>query len=218
MFWRSLVSSQTTCDRALVWRQRGFGLIELMVSISIMVIVASIILARHDAFNSAVLLRSQAYEIALEIREVQLSAVSASGDTGDFRSTNGLWFSSDPNPVASPANGRYQVFIDSTSGADDNNFYDSGEESGPISRLDNRFMIRALRAPGDAISGDEVSVIFERPNFDARFFDGASSELTNASSIEIDIARRGTAGAVCGSEFRTIEVTRTGQIAVKDCP
>ena len=51
-------------------RQGGFGLIELMVSISVMAIVSAIILVKQNSFNGAILLRSQTYEIALDVREV----------------------------------------------------------------------------------------------------------------------------------------------------
>lgn len=182
----------------------GFGLVELMVSISIMVIVASIVLARQSAFNGAVLLRSEAYQIAFQVREVQLSAVSASGDTGTFRDIRGVHFSSSTDAI-------YRIFRDVNA----NGFYDGvSEDFGLQGILDPRFEIRDIRAIGDTLSGDEVSIIFVRPNFDARFFDAAGSELTSAAAIEIDVARRGVVGA--GPDVvRTVEVTSTGQIAVQ---
>ena len=61
---------------------RGFGLVELMVSISIMMLLSSIILVRHSAFNGAVLLRSQAYEVAFALRKAQLLAVSGNNNSG----------------------------------------------------------------------------------------------------------------------------------------
>lgn len=181
-----------------------------MVSITVMIIVASIILSRHSAFNSSVLLRNQAYEIALHIREVQLSSVSASGDTGSFRTVYGLYFTSDT--IGTPDNGHYQVFEDSTSGADANGFYDSGEEYGATGKLDERFEIREVRIGGVAES--DVSMVFVRPNFDAIFFDDTDGNPVSVSSVEIDIARRGIAGS--GPDVvRTVEVTSTGQIAVQ---
>lgn len=209
MFWHSLVPYKRVRQAGGV-SQAGFGLVELMVSISVMVIVASVILTRHSAFNSAVLLRNQAYEIALHIREVQLSAVSASGDSGDFRSVYGLYFTSDP--AGTPGNGHYQVFEDSPSGADANGFYDVGEEYGGIGTLDNRFEIREIRMGGDVKS--EATIVFVRPNFDALFFENGSSGPSSANTIEIDVARRGVTGTG-PSVVRTIEVTATGQIAVQ---
>jgi type II secretory pathway pseudopilin PulG len=181
----------------------GFGIVELLVSISIMALVASVIIVRQNAFDSAVLLRNQAYKIALSAREVQLNAVSINGLTGDFRSLLGLHFDLNDN-------GKYKIFKD----ANNNGFYDTGEELGKQDVLDQRFEIRAIRGVGESISGGAISIVFERPNFDARFFDAPNSELTNASSIEVDIAKRDSAGSASDA-LRTLEVTSTGQIAVQ---
>jgi len=188
-------------------QQEGFGLVELMVSISIMVIVASIVLTRQSTFNSAVLLRGQAYEVALTVREVQLNAVSASGDTGSFRDVQGVHFDS-----GAGTDGTFRIFRD----ANTNGYYDgTSEEFGIQGLLDPRYEIRDIRAVGDSLSGDNVSVIFVRPNFDARFFDGSgvSGEVA-ASSVEIDVARRGATGSGPG-DIRTVEITSTGQISVQ---
>ncbi len=182
----------------------GFGLIELMVSIAIMALVSSVIFVRQSSFNGAVLLRSQAYEIALQAREVQLYAVSAIGDTGSFRDRYGLYFN-----AATPNNVTYNIFRD----ADDDEWYDAGEQFGFQGRLDRRFEIRAVRAVGgDTITGTELVVLFERPNFDARFYDTAG-ELA-ADRIEVDIALVGNSGTGPG-DVRTLEITSTGQIAVQ---
>jgi type II secretory pathway pseudopilin PulG len=179
----------------------GFGLIELMVSISIVLLVTALVMSKHGSFNSSVLLRSQAYEIALAAREVQLNAVSASSANGDFRSLLGLHFDTANND-------EYRIFKD----ADNDGFFDANEIFGRQSIIDSRFEIRAIRPIGDTLTGTALSVVFERPNFDARFFD-SSGELS-ASSVEIDVARRGVSGT--GPDVvRTLEVTATGQIAVQ---
>lgn len=180
----------------------GFGIIELLVSISIMVIISAVIMVQQKSFNSAVLLRSQAYNIALEARQIQLSAVSATGAAGDFRSLLGLHFDT-------ASNQEYKIFKD----ADNDKYYDATEIFGKQGKLDKRFEIRAIRAVGDTITGTAVSVVFERPNFDARFVD-SSGELINASGIEIDIAQKdGQSGT--NDIIRTVEITSTGQIAVQ---
>lgn len=206
MFWNYLALRKPQKQQESM---AGFSLVELMISISIMVIVAGIILTRQSSFNGAVLLRGEAYDIALQIREVQLNAVSASGNSGTFRSVQGVQFD-----TSTFSNNFYRIFVDTPTGVDANGFYDSGEEFGQQGLLDPRFEIRAIRAIGtDAIVGTEVSVVFVRPNFDARFFD-SSGELTNTSSVEVDIARRGATGT--GPDVvRTLEITSTGQIAVQ---
>jgi type II secretory pathway pseudopilin PulG len=181
----------------------GFGLIELLVSISIVVLVTSVIMSRQTSYNGAVLLRSQAYQVALEAREVQLSAVSAIGSASNFRNVFGLHFdTANPN--------YYIVFRD----ADGDNYYDVGEEVGKRSNIDPRFQISQIRrlVNGTPTTEPRLSVVFERPNFDARFFNFAG-EVTG-SVVEIDVRVKGTTGAGVG-EVRTVEITKTGQIIVQ---
>lgn len=187
----------------------GFGLIELMVSITIMAVIMAVVLARHDKFNGVILLRSQAYQIALQLREIQLSAVSATSrvvsgtsNAGEYRSVIGIYFTT-------AEKNKYQIFQD----ANDNSRYDASEQFGQQGIIDPRFEIRDIRLnqpPYTSIS--PVSVVFERPNFDAKFF-GLSTEIATPG-ILIDIAKVGESGT--GSDVvRTVEITATGQIAVQ---
>lgn len=175
--------------------QAGFGLVELMASITIVTIVLAVVLARQNSFNDAILLRSQAYEIALGIREVQLNAVSAIGfseaDT-PFRTTLGVHFDTG-NP------GTYRIFRDTG-----NNYYSASEEYGLQHKLDARFRVGAIRV--DGVPRSALSIVFKRPNFDAGFY--SSSGQVSATVLEIDIENIET------GQSRTIEITPTGQIAV----
>ena len=180
-------------------KSTGFGLVELLVSISVMLIVTSIIMARHSNFNNAVLLKGQAYELALALREVQLSAVSAAGIAGNFRAVQGVYVSSDAN-----TNGSYRIFRD----ADGDNRHDTSEEFGRQGQLDPRFAIGEIRADGTVI--DNISIVFERPDFDARFFT-STGELSD-QLVEIDIVTRDPSD---GNEAWTVSVTATGQITVE---
>lgn len=174
---------------------RGFGLVELMVSISIMVLVTGVILARHDSFNSAALLRNQAYEIALSIREIQLLAVSATRDveSGEFRNIYGLRFEAENN--------QFVIFRD-----DGDYTYDGGDTAvGPIGVIDPRFEIVAITdSAGTDVGGLEI--LFERPNFDALLNNGALTEPVNMVV--------GLRGDPAGGRTYTIEITPAGQISV----
>jgi type II secretory pathway pseudopilin PulG len=193
----------------------GFGLIELMVSISIMLLVMSILMTRQDSFRGATLLRGEAYEVALKVREVQSLAVSAAftGD-GDYRGALGVYFN-----TSDITDGSYIVFKD----IDSNSFYSSGllpdpEEYDKPGILDERFEIAAIRLMnGTAVFSTPaaVSLLFERPNFDAKIYTGANTAAAaSVSGVEIDVRVRGTAGSDVG-EVRTVEITKTGQISVK---
>jgi prepilin-type N-terminal cleavage/methylation domain-containing protein len=189
----------------------GFGLIELMVSISIMALVSAIILTRHNSFNSAVLLRSQTYEVALQLRDLQLNAVS-SAYTGEgnnvFRESLGAYFETD-----SGSNGFFRIFRD----LNNNGFPDSNEEFGQRGILDQRFEIRNIRvydaSGANVLTGSGLAIVFQRPNFDARFYD-VNGLIGNALTAEIDVARKGESGGGVGV-LRTVEVTSAGQISVK---
>lgn len=191
--------------------QKGFGLIELMVSISLIVLVMGIVLVNHNSFNGAVLLRSQAYEIALQVREVQLNAVSVarSGDT--FRAVYGVHFDTD---TTNNRNQRYAIFRDTNA----NYYYNSGEAFGIQGSVDGQFEIRAIRTISGGVSTNRtnISIVFERPNFDARFFTAAApGGQVNAEIVEIDIARREVSGTGNGV-VRTVEITSAGQISIKE--
>lgn len=180
--------------------QAGFGLIELLVSISILVLVVSTILVQQTSFNGSVLLRSQAYEIALKLREVQLTAVSAGFDgdssvTAQFRQVYGAHFDE------SLTDG-YIIFRD----ADGDHYFDAGEEWGLQGQIDPRFEIVSVSAVGSSLS-EPISITFERPNFDGRFADASGLDEA-VTSVEVVIRRIG------GTETRIIEITAAGQISV----
>jgi prepilin-type N-terminal cleavage/methylation domain-containing protein len=188
-------------------QDHGFGLIEMLVSIGIALLIMTVVMAKHSSSNGAVLLRSQAYEVALETREVQLAAVSPVGSNGNFRSSYGLFFDKD-NP------GYYLDFRDAGT---INNFYDSGEEVGKRSNLDPRFEIGDIRlvTGGTESPINDIAIVFERPNFDAHFFTAPNTEAADSvNAVEIDIRVEGTSGAGLG-EVRTVEISRTGQIIVQ---
>jgi type II secretory pathway pseudopilin PulG len=184
----------------------GFGLIELMVCISIILLVIAVVLVRQDSFNGAVLLRSQAYEVALSAREVQLNSVSSISIANNYRSLLGLHFDTSNNNDA-----LVRIYKDSFNG---NGYYTSGEEFGKQLAIDSRFEVREIRTVSGVTETPvtNLSVVFERPNFDAQFF--SSTGKINASRVEIDISKRDQT-ANTPDVVRTVEITATGQIAVK---
>ena len=175
-----------------------------MVSITIMAIIMAVVIARHDKFNGAILLRSQAYEIALQLREVQLSAVSATSRSGNYRSNLGIHFDTS-------IKNSYIVFQDGASGVVGR--YDSGEQLGAQGVLDPRFEIRAIRRGDNQSALSNVSISFARPDFDAVFTTSAGS-LGTLQSVLIEVGRVGATGNAT-DVVRYVEVTASGQITVK---
>lgn len=192
------------------WRG-GFGLVELMVSIGIMVLVMSVVIVNHNSFSRGSLLRSQAYEIALRLREVQLLAVSTrvSDDADPERVRYGAHFSA-------LTGSRFQIFaIPESVDADE---YDDHLIGAP-GILDSRFTITQVTrvnssgAESPLPTGEGVVIVFNRPNFDAEFFDPANVSSSKYDSINevrlyVDSVRNP------GSPRKVI-VTKAGQISVQ---
>lgn len=177
---------------------RGFGLVELMVSMSIMALVSAVIITRQSSFNGAVLLRNQAYEIAFAIREAQLLAVSG-GDESVRR--YGVYIN-----TSDPTEHQYILFRDN----DEDGRYDAGEQIGLTGKLDTRFEIRDAFI--NTTAHTEMVILFERPNFDALFYDSSGVRQTDTVAY-VNVARSGVTGTDAGT-VRRIEVTNTGQISV----
>lgn len=172
---------------ATVHRQRGFGLIELLVSMSIMAIVSAVVLTKHGSFNGAVLLRNMTYEVAYTIRQAQLLAVSTT-DGGTEQVSYGVQFDIDE--------GSYFVFRD----ADLDGTYNSGDtQVGPILRLDQRFEFGPDTQP---------VITFVRPNFDALIPSGSFPVTVDVRLVGASPSDTSTAAQ------RSVEILSTGNISV----
>lgn len=177
--------------------RRGFSLLELMVTITIVTLITGIVMFQYSAFDSTVLLKNQAFELALDIRDTQVRAISVRSDErsgAEFGGSYGLHFQkSKPN--------EYILFQD----LNENGQYDGGEELATYN-LDQRFYIDDLFFDGGT-GTDIASVVFRRPNFDARIRSSASAPP--AASVHIVIASVRNPSAA-----RTVSVYHSGQISV----
>ena len=185
--------------------QQGFTLVELMVSIAIMLIVAAIILVQYQSFNSSVILKNLAYEVAISIREAQVLSVSVLGDSGDFSGIYGVHF---PDGGGSS----YSIFIDSNS----NLQYEAGvDEIFETFTLNRDFQLAnqicyEQTASGRVCTNTESNVYFQRPDFDAGIGIGAGQPPdTGVTSLEIFVE------PTDGSAQRSVVITNTGQITVQ---
>ncbi len=180
----------------------GFTLVELMVSIAIVLIVAGIILVRYQSFNSSVILKNLAYEVAISVREAQVLSVSVLGDSGDFSGVYGLYFNFDTNPNS------YILFRD----LDGDEVYDTNETFETF-RINTQFQLDSdyeyvSSGSTQTGSGGEVTMTFERPDFDARFDIDNDGIDTNISALTIIVE------PLDQSASRRITITNTGQISV----
>ncbi|MES2748858.1 MAG: prepilin-type N-terminal cleavage/methylation domain-containing protein [Patescibacteria group bacterium] len=189
-------------------QSRGFGLVELMVSISIMTLVSTVILVKNRSFNNALLLRNQAYEIAFSLRQAQLMAVSGNRPTATSRNTYGIHL--DVSGTVGDTHRQYRMFRDDVSNL---NWYDAGDATiGSVGTIDSKYIIDIADSSGNAIAANTLSITFVRPNFDALFKTSSGGAISSAP-VYLKIMPRDSTG-YANVPYRLIEITSTGQISV----
>ena len=178
----------------------GFTIIELMITITIVVLVTGLVMVQYSSFNNSVLLTDQAYLTAFDIREAQSLAVSVRGQGAQFHGAYGLYFDMS-------ANNKYILFQDK--GSIEPAQYDTGEEVGLPYKVDPRFIIADICGTngGSLTCGlRSVAISFKRPNFDAAFY---SADMASLESVSIKYSPQN------GAITRTVTIYKTGQVSVQ---
>ena len=191
--------------------QAGFTVIELMVTITIVVLVTGIVLIQYSSFNSSVLLTSQAYQTAFDLRETQSLAISAKGKNNTFREEYGLYFNT-------TAPHQYILFQDNDDLVPAQ--YDSNEAIGAPTIVDPRFQVSRVCVSTGAIETcgggstdvDSLAISFERPDFDAAFY-STGPNVSNIQTALIYITSISDASA-----SKIVRVSTSGQISVGNTP
>lgn len=109
MFYK--IKLKRTCSAKLgqTWRSGGFTLIELLVVISIATIIMTALVVQNNRWNDSLVVTTQAYELAMMIRQAQIYSLGVREDTagsGDkFNIGYGVYFE-----INSPT--QYKFFAD----------------------------------------------------------------------------------------------------------
>tara|TARA_B100000745_G_scaffold258386_1_gene181579 strand:- start:130 stop:705 length:576 start_codon:yes stop_codon:yes gene_type:complete len=180
----------------------GFTLLEVLITLAIISILTVLVMVRYGSFNSAVLLKNQAFELALDLREAQVYAISVRGDGSEFREEYGIYVNQD-----SSNNQQYIFWQDSQSAPVP--AYNAGEELATIP-LDNRFYISEICYDSDVSSCQSASLLhisFARPNFDATLRLPGGSEASSARILISPVDDP--------SIYRSVYITSTGLITVE---
>ena len=118
---------------------QGYTLVELIVSVSIIALIASISLVNYHYAGRASELRLSSRQVATHIREVQSRAMSSLGSNcADSKSCAwGVYFTID---TTAGNNTRYFYFED----LDDDKYYDPGEQRSLVHELPKNIIIKNL--------------------------------------------------------------------------
>ena len=203
----------------------GFTLIELLICCAIIAIVTGVVLVKYRAFDSTVLLKSTAYDIALTLREAQVKSVSVvrSGSEAEaFDFPYGVTFDVSPDVERK----QYRVFRYKDELPSSNPHYDISEPNPDVAEAISTSTIgRTMRVKelcytypvgtADKCDLTRLDISFRRPDFNAIFYatdplndpvDTTSPSVTGAK-IKVD-STGGTAGTF------VIIVSKFGQISV----
>ncbi len=191
--------------------KRGFTLVEILVSVSIMSMVMTIVLFGYSSFNDGLALGSSVQEMAIAVRQAQtygLTVKEAVVGGGNFNSAYGIYF----NPVSEP--GDYYLFVDKNSNA----YYDVGTGCGSGSTecvekisLTNNVKISSICNDSGCVGTNIVNIIFLRPNPDAQIYFGNSLGInTSGPHLNVRVALTSPQGVT-----RNVIIESTGQILIQ---
>lgn len=199
-------------------RERGFSLIELVISAAIMAIISAIVIVRFTAFDSSILLKSLAYEVAASIRDAQIYAVSIVNNSDGFDYPYGMTFS-----TAIPKS--YTFFRDTT-GASEPIFNQSNSttinkyEIGRSMQIVNLCVYKGnvdyctVGGSHPSPSMNRVDILFRRPEYRAMF----NGEILPLSPSEITSAKIILNSTTDAAEEWEVYVELLGQVSVKKAP
>lgn len=186
--------------------QKGFTLVELLVSVSIFVFMTAFLVFKYGTFNHSVIVTNTAYDIALTIRNAQSYGlnVKASKDTNPatiFSHGFGAHFQK-----SAVANGEFYFFSD----LDNDGLLTPATEKITISTIKKGIIVDSILAScgGPEASYNSLDVVFVRPDPDAIIrVNGSATPRCQTAKIIIKAPDGAT---------KTIVVRSTGQIAIEN--
>ena len=202
-------------SKSLGKSSRGFSILEVMITAAIIGITTAVVVINYGSFNNTILLKNQAYEIALDIREAQVYAVSVRGQSTQFREDYGVYFDL--------SNSQQYILFQDTDDAEvagQNVAYydaDQNEMVGQPNLIDSRFAINRICVNiTDAeelcpYTVDDLSVSFRRPDFDAQFASVSGSGLGLIDNARIELIN----AQGPNTNTRTIVISGAGQIQIE---
>lgn len=191
--------------------QSGFSIPEIMIVVTFFAIMSSIVLFNYRDFDDSAQLDNEALSVALEIRDMQVRALSARNagpgiiDPDAFRYAYGVFFDRTVSTSSfltyinsSATNPTYYWF--------DGNFMNCDNECIFRHKLSDGYQISKICTSASVCSETDASVSFKRPDPDAIIKTSAGGADLGELHVEIMSPKGATS---------TVHVTKTGQIYVK---
>lgn len=184
-------------------------MVEVIITLAIVGILTVLVMVRYGAFNSAVLLKNQAYEIALAIRGQQVASTGVRGEAGatdNFRQEYGIFIT-----AMQPT--QYIEWRDAQAPGDfgDRFYLSATDDTLATQPLDNRFVVTGVcfdETIDPCVNIDGASISFTRPNYDAYIYNYAGLSRESVAVIALQATND-------PSVTRRVIVRSTGQISVE---
>lgn len=204
-------------------KNKGFTLIELMVTITIMMIMTSVVLFNYNRFNETTLLSTFAYDLSLTIRQAQVYGAGVR-DSDLASQGSPISVGSIGNPSFKKAYGlhfektktSFSIFLDGLENNGlPNGIHEVGSQNATDIDLDTYLFQRGINIQalcvGSGISENcdktSLDVTFHRPDPEAIIT--ANGEIANYSQATIILQSADT------KISKSVIVNMTGQISVK---
>lgn len=201
---------------------RGFTIIELVVSVGIMMALSTIIALNQSRYTSGAELKNIANNLGLSLREAQVYGISVKGvSVGSNNFSNfGVGYGLSFNTSGSGADSSYIFFSDKSSSGVMNGQYDSGwtcPSGGTSECLDKITMSTGNRISNlcvidqsdiESCSTGKLDISFTRPAIEAKVYWNGSASGIKGARIELSSAD--------GTKHHSVVVYTTGQISIQD--
>ncbi len=199
---------------------RGFTIIELIVTVSIFAFMTAFLVAKYGAFNQSVLLSNMAYDTALTLRNAQTYGVSVKSDpttssfySGNYTGAFGVHFDTNSS---NDINKSFYLFVDTNK----NGAYDPGQTGDTIVSkytLKRGFYIsqictdNGLGADGNLqCNSNSIDILFKRPDPAAIINAKCNGLPCESATVYAEINISASDGGVEG-----VTINKIGQISVR---
>lgn len=176
--------------------KKGFTLLELMVTVSIMVIILSIMVFNFSKTDNKTVLAQIAYGVALNIRQAQVNSISVKSVGGVFENGYGVHFA---------VGDKYVNFYVDKNGTIKETGLDNGSSIEEI-KIPNGYQISDI-CDGESCSISSADVTFWRPDPSARLTSPDGNTLYGGP-LKIELSSDN------GSISKHVKIYRSGQISI----